>query len=296
MPAQQFRSVCFTVNNPSAPIEYPEYVRYAVYQKEKVTTEHYQGYAEFSDKKSLAALKKWLPTAHFEPRRGTRDQAREYCMKVESRIEGPWEYGTFKTNQGERSDIHEVKELIMGGATKRAVYEDYPLIAAKYPRYVEQLLNYVEQDKVVLVSTIQPRAWQAELLALLDGAPDQRQVLWYYDRVGGRGKTHLAKYLVDNRGAFYSRGGKAVDIAYAYKYESIVIFDYTRDHQDFVNYSMLEMFKDGMVTSSKYESVLKRCNCPHVIVFSNFEPDRTKMSEDRWKVTNLAPCLGGIFM
>lgn len=294
MPSIQYRAVCFTINNPVGTLEFPDFVRYGIYQKEKVSCEHFQGYIELKEKKTLAALKKWLPTAHFEARRGTREQARDYCMKEESRLEGPWEHGVWDTNQGARSDIHNVKDAIYAGASKRAIFDEYPEIAAKYPRFVDQCINFAQQDKVELVTTIDPRPWQLDLLSILKTNPDPRQVLWYYDSTGGKGKTHLARYLVDSQGAFYCRGGKAADIAYAYKYEPIVIFDYTRDHEDFVNYSMLEMFKDGMVSSSKYESSLKRCNCPHVIVFSNFEPDRTKMSSDRWNVTNLSPMLGGV--
>nr|WPR18787.1 MAG: hypothetical protein [Skomarfal virus 56] len=296
MPSAQFRAVCFTLNNPTELIDFPDFVRYAVYQKEKVTTAHYQGYIELKDKKSLAALKKWLPTAHFEPRRGTRDQARDYCMKEDSRLEGPWEHGTWETNSGARTDIATVKDAIYAGSTKRAIFDEFPDIAAKYPRFIDQCLNFALQDKAVLVHDIQPRPWQASLLASLELTPDPRQVLWFTDSTGGSGKTHLARYLVDSKGAFYCRGGKAADIAYAYQYQPVVIFDYTRDHEDFVNYSMLEQFKDGMVSSSKYESTLKRCNCPHVIVFSNFEPDRSKMSADRWNVTNLSWSLGGISM
>lgn len=49
----------------------------------------------------LAGLKKLLgdDTVHCEPRRGSRDQAREYCMKED---EEPFEYGTFDNGQGSR--------------------------------------------------------------------------------------------------------------------------------------------------------------------------------------------------
>lgn len=44
-------------------------------------TPHLQGYAYFKTLKSLKTLKKKLPRAHWEIRRGTHEQAREYCMK-----------------------------------------------------------------------------------------------------------------------------------------------------------------------------------------------------------------------
>lgn len=297
MPGTQYRAVCFTINNPEKDeLDFPDYVRYAVWQKEKVSTEHIQGYAELKDKKNLTALKKWLPTAHFEPRKGTRDQAREYCMKVDSRIAGPWEYGSFSTEQGKRSDIAAVRDLVFSGANKRKVLEDMPEVLAKYPKFVDYCLKEAAASEVVKTVLDKPYKWQQDVLDMLKLPADSRKIFWYYDSVGGRGKTHLAKYIVGEFGAYYSRGGKTVDISYAYNFEKIVIFDYTRDHEEYVNYGVMEMFKDGMIVSSKYESTVKMVNPPHVLVFANFEPDRSKMSADRWCVTNLAPSLGGLYM
>ena len=31
---------------------------------------------------------------HLEIRRGTQQQARDYCQKHDTRVDGPWEYGT----------------------------------------------------------------------------------------------------------------------------------------------------------------------------------------------------------
>lgn len=291
------RAVCFTINNPTSDdIDFPDYVRYAVWQKEKVSTEHIQGYAELKKPMKIGGLKKWLPTAHFEPRMGSRDQARDYCMKQESRIAGPWEFGDWKTEQGKRSDIAAVRDLVLAGGNKRKVLEDMPEVLAKYPKFVDYCLKEAAAAAVVKVVIDKPYKWQQDVLDMLSKPADPRKIFWFYDSVGGKGKTHLAKYIVGEFGAYYCRGGKTADISYAYNYEKIVLFDYTRDHEEYVNYGVLEMFKDGMVVSSKYESTVKMVNPPHVIVFANFEPDRSKMSADRWDVTNLSPSIGGIYL
>lgn len=76
--------------------------RFVVWQREKGAegTEHLQGYIELHAPIRLSAMVEWLRGAHFEPRRGTRDQARDYCMKEDSRLAGPWERGDFDTGKG----------------------------------------------------------------------------------------------------------------------------------------------------------------------------------------------------
>ncbi len=81
---------------PLAPIDFEAFVRqwpttYVCYQAEIGTnlTAHYQGYAEFTNRVRLAALKKLGHSAskmHWELRRGTREEAREYCMKEDTKM------------------------------------------------------------------------------------------------------------------------------------------------------------------------------------------------------------------
>jgi len=74
---------------------------------------------------------------HVEGRRGTRDQAREYCRKEESRVDGggPWEYGNFGLGgQGKRSDLvqyySEIKEN--PNITDDDLLELYPATHIRY--------------------------------------------------------------------------------------------------------------------------------------------------------------------
>lgn len=98
------RSWCFTLNNYTA--EDCENVsrisdgRYVVFGKEvgESGTPHLQGYVYFDNKKSLAQLKKCLPTAHFEIARGTFAQNYAYCTK-DGNFE---EYGKKPLDKGER--------------------------------------------------------------------------------------------------------------------------------------------------------------------------------------------------
>jgi len=89
----QSRNWCFTVNNPTREDDlnldfstpaWNGQVSFAVYMLEKGEngTPHYQGYLELRSSRRLNYLKSRLPSAHFEVRRGTREQAIRYCVKT----------------------------------------------------------------------------------------------------------------------------------------------------------------------------------------------------------------------
>ncbi len=104
------RSYCFTVNNPTySPEQLPEFGRYAILAKEfgeKEKTAHIQGYIEFTRPVRMRHIKNWLKAeAHCEIRRGTRDQAREYCMKEDTE---PLELGNWIRSPGKRTDINQL--------------------------------------------------------------------------------------------------------------------------------------------------------------------------------------------
>lgn len=127
------RAWCFTVNNPQGPLNFDtspaSLVRYAIYQEERGEsgTPHYQGYIELNKPQRGSALKKLpgLETAHLEARQGRREQARDYCRKEDSRIAGPWEFGTWGDGQGDRTDLKAVKRRIDEGATELEIFDEF---------------------------------------------------------------------------------------------------------------------------------------------------------------------------
>jgi hypothetical protein len=74
---------------------------------------HFQGYLELNTRKRIPWLKTNLSkTAHFERRRGTQKEAIDYCKKNDTRVDGPYEFGTpTKQFAGKRNDIIMIKEL-----------------------------------------------------------------------------------------------------------------------------------------------------------------------------------------
>jgi len=65
----------------------------------------------------------------------------------------------------------------------------------------------------------------------------------------------------------------------------VVIFDLARTASlvdaETVIYEVLEMLKNGFISSGKYDSTTRFIQPLNVLVFANNEPDRTAMSADR---------------
>lgn len=288
--AMTSRNWCWTWNNPPAALPDIPNERYSSWQLEKGDngTLHWQGYTEFTKPTRLAAIKSVWPSVHAEFRRGTAEQARDYTRKDDTRQDGPWERGTFTTAAGKRSDLEDFKLAVRAGTSKRDLFEAHADVCAKYPRFVAEYQRLVREDNITRLNDYTPRLpWQQSVLTTVQGAVDERSITWVYDAVGNHGKTYLATHLVDKYGAFYTNGGKAVDLTYAYEGQPIVIFDYVRDSKDYVNYGVIEQLKNGILMSTKYESGMKRFTKPHVLVLANFRPDVSKMSADRWKIIEL---------
>lgn len=84
-----------------------ESIRRAIVQKEKCPDTgriHYQGFLELLSPMRYSGIKSILKceSAHLEKRKGTPQQAWEYCAKEESRVDGPWQYGEPPKGQGHR--------------------------------------------------------------------------------------------------------------------------------------------------------------------------------------------------
>lgn len=289
MPSPQYTHWCFTINNPveADTIEPTDDVRYCVYQLEQGEsgTPHIQGYVEFKKKMTLAAVKRWVPRAHLEPRRGSREAAREYCMKEEGQLSAPVEYGEFKTEQGKRTDLEDAAALVKESGAKR-VAQEMPAVYAKFHRGLHALEAALEEPEKD--DDFQPRPWQKKILDLVSHPADDRTIIWVKDTVGNMGKSRLAVHLQRNYGAV-QLSGRIQDMAYMYNKEPIVVIDVPRTQAENMDhlYAFAESLKNGVIISTKYESRRKMFKPPHVIFFCNFCPDGEKWSYDRCKQFDL---------
>lgn len=97
-------------------------------------TKHLQGYVEFKRSMEFSAIKKLLPTAYLAKRKGTAQQASDYCKEDGDFIE----HGTI-SNQGKRSDLKEVVEMIQSSSTIQDIALACPEQYIKYNRGIEKL-------------------------------------------------------------------------------------------------------------------------------------------------------------
>lgn len=136
--------------------------------------------------------------------------------------------------------------------------------------------------------------WQKEIIGLIKEEPDNRSIHWYYDEIGCKGKTTLAKSLcINNKDCIYLTG-KASDMKFGvYSYIKnnkplrVVILDLVRSLENFVSYQGIEEIKNGIFYNTKYESEMCLYNDIHVIIFANFEPVLKKLSLDRWVIKEI---------
>lgn len=137
----------------------------------------------------------------------------------------------------------------------------------------------------------EPYAFQKKILDLIQTTPDDRSLYWFWEFEGCTGKTTIAKHICMKYNAIYV-SGKSDDIKCAIvnyvqingKGPDIVIWGLPRSKEDYINYASFEEVKDGIFFSGKYESGMCIFNTPHCIALANFEPDKKKLSNDRWVI------------
>ena len=156
---------------------------------------------------------------------------------------------------------------------------------------------YRKQKPCINIRKAELRVWQQQLLTLIK-KPSYRKVIWVCGRTGNEGKSWFQDYVETLCG--YARvarldlRNKTSNILYTLSKRplqstKIFLFNDARapDLTD-QNYTVLEQIKDGNAVSSKYASTVLKFKTPNVvIVFSNVQPNRAKLSADRWIIFSI---------
>ena len=237
-------------------------------------TPHLQGTICFALNKRESVVRKLIP-GHIELTRN-----KEASIVYSKKGGNFWESGAPLLPRSGKASDSITYETVIGQETWDQVLQ-IPNIACKLS-WAKEVWRKKPRPIQDLPQILRP--WQQEEIASLL-LQDNRKIRFVVDYQGGLGKTVLAKYLVQEHGAFYTRGGKHADIAYAYDFQPIVCFDLARSNEEKAwPYSVMENFKDGMLFSGKYESITKTFPSCKVIVFCNQAPDEKHLSADRYDV------------
>lgn len=143
-----------------------------------------------------------------------------------------------------------------------------------------------------LITTLLP--WQEKCLNICDSEPDFRTVHWIWEDTGNVGKSQLARLLASKGRTLVVRGGSCSDLLFIVmnnpNIESMltVLWDLPRENEGRVSWNAIEQLKDGLITSTKYESGSRLLPPMNVVIFSNHMPrDAHNISADRLKILKI---------
>jgi len=137
---------------------------------------------------------------------------------------------------------------------------------------------------------IKPRQ---EIMDMILTEPDNRTINWVWSEKGGVGKTSTAAFIENEYEGVCIVNGRGHDIKNSVIRHleedtlDILIINVPRCNENYVSFSAIEEIKDGLIYSGKYEGGFANIEHPHVIIMSNFEPEKNKLSEDRWNIIEL---------
>lgn len=126
-----------------------EHFKYAIFQREvgeQKGTPHIQAFIIFSVGKRFSTMKNYFPEAHIEEAKGTNVQARDYCSKKETRVEGPVEIGAFAEERA-RTDISNFMELVKLNTSNEELEKLYPKLYLNNINKIESIKERARYDE-----------------------------------------------------------------------------------------------------------------------------------------------------
>lgn len=257
-------------------------IRYMAGQLERGAqgTLHLQVYVQLRDPQRPGFVRALFEDrAHIEYCRDN-SACRTYCMKGETRVEGPWEFGQWTQNKGPHG-VKTLGELMALSPDERLGLT--PVVYNQLARAEDHYRKHLKKERGPFAYSYHP--WQLQLSARL-GVVEDRRIIWIYDPLGGTGKTRFASWLASDSNSIYITIEKKENLLYMVEdYHYTIIMDVARSEIEFLNYATLEKLKDGFWVNGKYEGKRVHREAPaNVIVMANSMPDTDKLSRDRWEI------------
>lgn len=249
----QIINVCFTLNNYTLEEELEllcfglpiTYMIFGYEKGEKEETPHLQGYLELNHRMRLDTIKKipGLARAHLEARRGTQEEAINYCKKDGNFLE----WGDPKINmKGHRFDLDEVRVA----ATNFGMREVVKWGNLQQIRVAEKYLQYCEPR----------RNWEPE-------------VTWIYGPTG-TGKSRIAHERMPNA---YRKGTSNKWWDGYDGHEDVIMDDFRGNWMTLTDFLDLT---DRYGTSIEYKGGTRQFLAKRIIITSAYHPEEVYHGSD----------------
>lgn len=125
-----------------------EHVKYCVYQLEQAPSTnqlHLQGFIHFNSPRKFDYVKNLIGgEAHVEIAQDVKASI-AYCQKSDTRVSGPWKFGSEPIHQGKRSDLVSMYEDIKNRRPLKEMIEENPSYL-KYEKAIRFACNILSKD------------------------------------------------------------------------------------------------------------------------------------------------------
>ena len=294
----------FTLHNYNIDTNYKEYllsnyffVKRAVIGYERGTvneTQHIQGYLEFSRTLRLINVRRIFDTVHWSPSVSNAAINFIYCSKGHTYdVIGDFSREmTLVSDKAKPASVGMVVEGLLDNNLRVQVQssKEYSEKANYYDKISSKI--YDMKQMITCFETWRHKLlyhWQYAVLETLFGQND-REILWVCDKDGNNGKTFISHLLNICYNYLLCDGSvNTRDMAFLLPDNDIpgACIDVCRAAGNQLDFMSLENLKNGYVISGKYAGKVIRFVSPNILILSNFYPDITRLSADRWRVLTL---------
>lgn len=249
----------------------------------RVTTDDYEKVIDFF---KLYCTDYWCQLECGEETKKLHVQATVYCDKrsrpatLEKRLMKSFEGISFNVSPLSGDRAEHIKRYVTKCNTR-----------VKGPWSSKRL--YLGEDLACIENT--PHDFQKQILEELKKEPNDRTIVYYFNKKGNVGKSKLVKYLCFHKLAKFIKVTTADRLAAAIcsagpQRAYIVDIPRSIDPNKSLKavFEVLEGLKNGMIADNMYgKDNMLFMNAPHVYVFSNYPAPKEYASEDRWDIRTI---------
>jgi hypothetical protein len=294
------RKFCFTLNNYNDAdiLLFTQHsdIKYCMfgYEVGEHGTPHLQGWFWLKTQKRFGYIKTNIhPTMHVEVMKGTISHNIDYCSKssVLPVVYYPDKDTIMDLYVAKNKSLPELVVLRMSGDIE-VLAGDAQYILHK--RCIDETAHELSKYRLRMnskheMSLMVLRPWQ-DLLYILLQKQSSRHVYWLSELVGDVGKSMFGVWLAIVHGwLLLDVKTNITDIGYLlaqHTYPGVVI-DIPRSSVDnngypIVSYQTIECIKNRFITTTKYLGYSGPITTGTVLVMSNYDPNKERLSADRW--------------